>query len=104
MFYGRAQFEYDMEVLDELDSEISRAIADGLITGIQSLTLTRDLEQKRRECKGKLFGTSQMMRDVVRNKKGKCMMPHAHKQTCYCRTLTGIKLAEASAELAERVA
>lgn len=104
MFYSRGDYERDMEVLDELDSEISRCVADGSITGLQSLGLSVDIATQRRKCKGKLFATRQMMSDKIKGKTGKCMMPYAHKQPCFCKTLTAIKLAEAQAELAERVA
>jgi len=91
--YGRAQFGADNEELDRIDSQISIAIANGDITGFESLKLTRNLEDMRRKLKGRLFATRMRMSD--KQSKGSCLQPYKHTKPCWCKEVTKLKLTAA---------
>jgi hypothetical protein len=83
--YSRAQFEEDMEQIEQDSQGISRLVAAGKMSGLESLAYTKMIDNAKLKCKGRLFGTRMILADG--DKKSKCADKKNHVQLCYCKKL-----------------
>lgn len=83
--YTRADYDRDLDELDRDDQMISRLIASGHMTGLESLRVSHGIEIRREMLKGRLFGTIMRLKD--RDHGASCLSPAGHKPGCMCKNL-----------------
>jgi hypothetical protein len=96
--YSRAQYDFDLETIERASQQVScwvveQAELGNRQAGRQSLIMSAELERMKRECKGKLLSTMNLLSDG--DAKSKCLKPKQHQKGCRCANL--FKQVEANA-------
>ena len=91
--YSKVMYEEELESLNALDAEITRAVANGTIGGFVALRQWAKVEEVRKSMLGKLLGTRMILMDG--EKKGKCADTETHTVGCQCKALKMQRLTEA---------
>lgn len=99
--YSRAQYDFDLETIERASQQVScwvveQAELGNRKAGQQSLVMSAELERMRRECKGRLLSTMNLLSDSDASTKGKCLKPKQHQKGCRCANL--FKHVEATAK------
>ena len=84
MGYSRADHDFENEDLDRKDQAISRAVARGLITGLESLRLTHAITIERQKIKGRLLISVRQAMDGNSRKSSRGCNKTGHRQPCAC--------------------
>src|SRR5580658_6533152 len=97
MLYSRADYDAELDDFDKQDQQISKDVAHHVMTGLDSLKATADLERERRKAKGRLLATIGHIVDG--NARSSCNYPKEHKKGCKCKRLYGsLKKPKATAD------
>ena len=105
MIYSRKEYELELEEIEKISQSLSRWCvleqeSGNRMAGHRILAMERELDNRRKEAKGKLLATRSILMD--NDKKSACLKPKEHAKGCKCKRLyKTAKVAEMDNELTQ---